>query len=259
MRDWGQHLATLWAQHTLGHFYILVRPDWPQDLTPINAPTVVPFSFIADVLKITPAQLAHHPDFLFLRPQKDHYTIGDLENGGLFSFLELVSFARGHRFIVFAQADQLSEIILNKLLKTLENPPPHTTIFFLSQRDNFPATILSRAAVWRATNALHSLAETTLALGPELRKALQDFWAHQRSWSFLQETLRHHPERENALAQWILQKMSDVEDFAALNQLQQDWQAAEKAQAMHRPKAVAFYLLLTGLRQHLPQAPAELR
>ena len=107
-------------------------------------------------------------------------------------------------------------------------------------------------------NSLTDDAALNLALGPELKDALQGFWAQQRSWSYLQEILRNHPDRETALAQWIFQQMSKVEDYAALQQLQRDWQTAEKAQALNRPKAVSFYLLLTALRQHLPAAQAQL-
>ena len=258
MLDWDQHLRKLWAQHTLGHFYILADPSWPTKMELAQLGQRAPFPFMASVLNVDPAHLIDHPDFLFLRPLKERYTLTDLENAGLFSFLELASFAQGHRFIVFAQAERLSEIILNKLLKTLENPPPQTTIFFLGQKENFPATILSRAALWRKSADLNVLAQNDLALGPELRQALQDFWAHQRSWSFIQEMLHHHPEREAALLKWIFPKIGLIEDYKALQQLQLDWQAAEKAQELHRPKVASFYILLTGLRQHLTSTQAKL-
>ena len=257
MLDVNQYLQNLWTQHRLGHFYILVNSDWPKDWA--TPPVSPPFALIAQALNVALPNVERHPDFLLLRPRKDRYTLPDLAEAGLFTFLELVAFGQGGRFIVFTAAEKLSEIILNKLLKTLENPPPQTTIFFLSTTENFPATILSRAAVLRMkAPSTTAQAEEELALGPELRAALRDFFTQARSWSFLQETLRLHPEQEAALAQWILRQMSKVEDYTVLTQLQKDWQAAEQAQALHRPSAASFYLLLTELRQHLPSAASLL-
>ena len=158
------------------------------------------------------------------------------------------------------KAEQLGEVILNKLLKTLENPPPHTTIFFLATQENFPATILSRANIWRSTPPATAMAAPTVALGPELQKALQGFFQGTTTWSVLQETLKAQPEAEAALLAWISWALAHypASNYAKAQQLQTDWQQALHAQKWHRPLAASFYILLTGMRQHLPDAPQSL-
>ena len=250
LKDFDQQLLGLWQQHHLGHFYIFLDPTWPGDLE--KGP---PFVFMRQVLKQD--RPSTHPDVLVTAPPaKGHYTVEDLEAQGLFNFFDLKSFQGGPRFVVIPQADQLSEVILNKLLKTLENPPPQTTIFFLATHEHFPATILSRANLWRAA----SRAISPVALGLDLQKALQGFFHGSTPWSVVQEALKAHPAAETALLQWISAALAsaDFPHYAQAQQLQADWQRTLLAQKWHRPLGPSFYLLLTGIRQYVPSAAQSL-
>ncbi|MEI8347332.1 MAG: hypothetical protein WCG27_07690, partial [Pseudomonadota bacterium] len=93
----------------------------------------------------------------------------------LFSFFDYAPMELSWRFVVIHQAHQLGEIIFNKLLKTLENPPPRTTIFFLAPEDYaFPPTIHGRAINLCVP---HDPKETgQLNLSPSLQEALKSWF-----------------------------------------------------------------------------------
>jgi hypothetical protein len=256
LKDFGRQLSTLWQNKQLGHFYIFISPVWPQDI--VTAP---PFDFISKVLAQDPAQLKAHPDVFIAAPRaKGNYTVEDLEAQGLFSFFALKSFQGGARFVVIPHAEQLSEVILNKLLKTLENPPPHTTIFFLAAQEKFPATIISRANVWRAASDPAAFASSALALGADLSQALRGFFQGTTSWSVLQEALKAEPQAEASLLAWMADILATypAPHYQITQQLQADWQLALTAQKWHRPLAPLFYVLLTQIRTHLPAAAQSL-
>lgn len=77
---------------------------------------------------------------------KKNYSIKDNELGELFSFMEYGAMELPWRFAVIEDPHKLSNTYLNKLLKTLEEPAPNTTVFFLNNTDEqFLDTIESRA------------------------------------------------------------------------------------------------------------------
>ena len=69
---------------------------------------------------------------------------GDLDE--VFRFMEFSALELGWRFVVIEDPDKLSATYLNKLLKTLEEPSPNTSIIFLDHLNTvFLDTIHSRA------------------------------------------------------------------------------------------------------------------
>ncbi|MCO4794780.1 MAG: hypothetical protein KC493_13760 [Bacteriovoracaceae bacterium] len=94
-----------------------------------------------------------HGDILFIR-KSDKKSIeytqksGDLEP--LFKFLTFTNLELKQRFIIVEDAHLISKQLSNKLLKSLEEPSPRTTIIFLADKTNqFLPTILSRAILWK--------------------------------------------------------------------------------------------------------------
>ena len=91
-----------------------------------------------------------HPDILFLRKkdQKATYIWNKQENDfkDFLKFLYFRPFELPHKFIIFTQAHLIPKDISNKLLKSLEDIPEKTTLFFLlpAQKSLLP-TISSRA------------------------------------------------------------------------------------------------------------------
>lgn len=88
-----------------------------------------------------------HSDVLWLAPNVGkNYSLED-ESWDLFrKFIEFKSLELSRQFIIFDQAQKISTIIANKLLKDLESPHNPMTIFFITQdQSELLATIRSRA------------------------------------------------------------------------------------------------------------------
>jgi DNA polymerase III delta' subunit len=86
-----------------------------------------------------------HPDVVWLEPFGKNPTIkvDALEN--VLSFLSRTSFEGGWKAVVLLQADRLQEQAANKLLKTLEEPPPRTLLLLVSDRpEQVLPTLVSR-------------------------------------------------------------------------------------------------------------------
>ncbi|MDC0253513.1 hypothetical protein OAK75_01345 [Bacteriovoracales bacterium] len=107
-----------------------------------------------------------HPDILFLRKkdQKATYIWNKQENDfkDFLKFLYFRPFELPHKFIIFTQAHLIPKDISNKLLKSLEDIPEKTTLFFLlpAQKSLLP-TISSRAL------------EVTLPLPEETKRKIE--------------------------------------------------------------------------------------
>lgn len=89
-----------------------------------------------------------HADYLWpIRSDlKKNYSLKDKELSELFSFMEYGAMELPWRFAVIEDPHKLSPTYLNKLLKTLEEPAPRTSVFFLNHtKEQFLDTIHSRA------------------------------------------------------------------------------------------------------------------
>ncbi len=102
---------------------------------------------IADRLLNTPASSAHfavkdHPDYLALRPKGKMrlIPIGKADNpepGTMREFLPklyVTSAVSAQKVAILYEADRLNVESANAFLKTLEEPPPHTTLLLLTTR-----------------------------------------------------------------------------------------------------------------------------
>lgn len=95
-----------------------------------------------------------HPDFYEVKREKNEKTKSLNKNISIEQILRLqnsinkYSLFKNHTVIVIDQADTLSEKAKNALLKTLEEPNPHTIIILiLNDVHNLPKTILSRCQI----------------------------------------------------------------------------------------------------------------
>jgi DNA polymerase-3 subunit delta' len=86
-----------------------------------------------------------HPNFWLTALAPDKKSIGIDQVRELISFLQLKSYQGGARVALLLTADLMSPSAANALLKTLEEPPPDSTIILLAARlARLPATIISR-------------------------------------------------------------------------------------------------------------------
>lgn len=153
MIDLAQILFTKYQQKQLAHFYIISTSNhevhreerlasWIQDflLKVIMTEKGLNEESAKNVLSLG------HGDILEIRKESatDRYVVDDFEE--LLYFQNYYNFEFSHRFAIVHNAQQIGDTVANKLLKTLEEPRPGTTIFFLnSSGQNFLPTIRSRA------------------------------------------------------------------------------------------------------------------
>lgn len=89
-----------------------------------------------------------HPDLLFIEKgeKEKNYTVDDPSLEEFFRLLPYGPTKSSHRFFIIHEGHKLTERLLNKLLKTLEEPPKNTTIIInLPSEYKILETITSRA------------------------------------------------------------------------------------------------------------------
>ncbi len=84
-------------------------------------------------------QLRQHADIRWLEPESKSRQIRIEEIRGLIEFIGLTSYAGGWKAGVILFADRLNENAQNALLKTLEEPPPHSLLVLVTDS---PAVLL---------------------------------------------------------------------------------------------------------------------
>lgn len=147
IKDLATKLHQLFINNKLGHFYII--KDHPMSENSENNTQEFIVNFFSLVLKkkVNLENLLSNPDILILGNDievQDQYKVENIEE--LFSFNELAPMNIGHKFILFYHAQKIGPIILNKLLKILEEPNKKTTIFFvLDVNQKLLPTIESRS------------------------------------------------------------------------------------------------------------------
>ncbi|MBR5411258.1 MAG: hypothetical protein IK104_11360 [Clostridia bacterium] len=97
-----------------------------------------------------------HPDIIRVEPEKDHKSVSVVAlREQVLESLWIAPNEGNVKVYVFPDADNLSDVIQNALLKTIEEPPAFAMFLFLARsRDNLLPTVLSRV--------------TELTLGDEL-------------------------------------------------------------------------------------------
>lgn len=95
--------------------------DWTVDLLQ---------SFIAKQGRST--NIENHQDILIITPDEKKKYYGQESIDQIFKFLNYDASELKRKFLIITNADKLSEISANKLLKTFEEPPIPLTIFLLN-------------------------------------------------------------------------------------------------------------------------------
>ncbi|MCH5198631.1 MAG: hypothetical protein J1E34_06960 [Oscillospiraceae bacterium] len=89
-----------------------------------------------------------HPDVIHIRPAKDRKTVSiDLVRQLVLDSLYVSPNEAENKVYIFHAADELSPLIQNSLLKTIEEPPPFAMFILLSQqREKLLSTVISRVS-----------------------------------------------------------------------------------------------------------------
>lgn len=145
-----------------------------------------PLEFVANEMasKLFGRSYIKHPDLFQLRPSGKMRQIkigkieGEPENNTMRQLLKNLretSVMGGHKVAIIYEADRMNIITANAFLKTLEEPPPQTTIFMLSTRPNdLLDTIRSRCIALRVDTPEEKLES------PDWESWLEDYKAWQK-------------------------------------------------------------------------------
>ena len=167
-------------------------------------------------------QNRQHHAIRWLTPEKQYYTVGQLE-----SVFHELSFALGTDesfFFIFEHADLLSVTCANSLLKSLEEPPPGYHFVLLAQRvDMILPTIKSRCVLQtlNGDSAIPEHAFLELLKQPASKKIALSLFAKE----FEKAKISEHETRsllDHLLEFWIAQKKSALaaQDTASIQHAQ---------------------------------------
>ena len=128
---------------------------------------------LAGVLLDSPGKAAFHPDFFVLRPSNKMRQINAENTRELIRRVHFSAYQGGNKVAFVYEADRMNKAAANIFLKTLEEPPPGTTILLLSTRPyDLLETIRSRTFHFRLPARVSWLSDETW------EKWLQDY----RKW-----------------------------------------------------------------------------
>ena len=155
-------LIKKYESNELSHFYVL-EPTYTQDSNFLLNWTK---KLLCEINKKTLSSMENSPDILIIDSPEDQkqYQIEEIQE--IFKFTTFSAMNLKKKFLIVNHSHKLTQIHLNKLLKTLEEPPIEMHIFFLnSQKISTIDTISSRAIKLRVLNQK-----------PESISALIDLW-----------------------------------------------------------------------------------
>ncbi|PIP90351.1 MAG: hypothetical protein COW01_02780 [Bdellovibrionales bacterium CG12_big_fil_rev_8_21_14_0_65_38_15] len=168
----GQALLARYSKRSLGHFYILnsssedYLKQWSKDFV-----LSVLFDQNKDANQNERRFNQGHPDLLWLTPEEDHYKIENKDFDPLFQAMAHKPLELPWKFIFVEKPQTIGSSYANKLLKTLEEPTDHCTIFFL----NAGATPLLSTVESRAIKLNLNPPEPVEELTAKPKESLADF------------------------------------------------------------------------------------
>jgi hypothetical protein len=196
---------------------------------------------------------AGHPDILFIRPKSDrkelNYLIEDFAD--FFSFLELRPFQLKYRFIIVEEIHLINEIISNKLLKALEEPPKNTSIFFLESIPHEHLATLEGRALHISIPSTPPVYEFP-KLPSSLKEHLNCFWQQNRGLQSILDSLKHHPEYEQDLKLLLfhLECKRPEGGFEQKEKTLAYMREAQRSKIFHNSPIERHLLLLEALKFH---------
>lgn len=220
--DFEQLLYQKYMQKMLAHFYIITAP--PHHPTPSLFLEKWIEGFLLRVIMqekgINQASAQNvfqlgHGDILQIKKEEDteRYLTEDFEE--LLYFQNYYNFEFSHRFAIVYNAQNITDHVANKLLKTLEEPREGSTIIFLnSSSQQFLPTIRSRAIELKLQNK-NKDSLTSGLLDPKERLAWFTAQIKNRQLSC---------DAESALCSYLNQQSSEQEFLTNKKIEKDDWQ-----------------------------------
>lgn len=225
----------------LGHFYLLSA-----NALPFAKRREFLHQWVVDFLqqflrrkypqKSATIDIFQHPDFLWPGTSQEkiersnNYLLQELQT--FFDFCRFRPYELQEKWVVISDAHRLSDLAVNKMLKSLEEAPPNLTIFLLapSAKALLP-TLTSRATELRLQAPSIEEAQssdTELKEKSEVAKMLENFLQTGLGLQTLCQHLKNTPEDQHFILEscieWERNLWSDYQHKNAFLQLIRNWQ-----------------------------------
>lgn len=139
-------LSYKYHEDQLAHFYLIEPNTKDQEEFCLNWVNHLIFLFTQN------KSLHNHEDVFYFTPDNGKETYHRDQLNQVQQFLNYNALKFKRKFIIISHGENLSEIQINKLLKTFEEPPVKATIFFINRtKKTLMATLTSRASILRPT------------------------------------------------------------------------------------------------------------
>ena len=167
-----------------------------------------------------------HEDILNVETDEKSYKVSDNAISAFFNFIRFRPSKLNYSITIFKQSQKISQILANKLLKTLEEPPEgHIFIFLKSSDEEALATIESRTIKINIQNNEESSSANFNEQGSfrdflevkcddeELKETLNATKQGSLNLEQLKDLIKSKPEREATLHRLIASYVSNSTEF----------------------------------------------
>lgn len=257
----NERLKTLYQNQKLAHFYVLQMQGQDQQVQTIQE---LSQAFTNDNSEAS----INHPDLLILKPEGKSYLTEQPDINEYMRSWEFRPTNLNYRFFIFTDAHLLSDNILNKMLKQLEEPPAWSCIFFLNPSGKkLLATIESRSVrfqvppkmtpEWDASQGsfaqwldyyfeFFNSQNKTIAEESDLQEFKDYFFQAIKGnpWSFF-ENVKKNPEREELVNQITLHlSLYKHAQFQQVQHALQELQACMESKAFNNNRQLRLERML---------------
>lgn len=257
-----QILINKWDNRTLSHFYIFrTRPSETarsllNDMTKEFLSTVLAKEKNITVESSYNIINGGHPDILYIdeNERAKNYTLNDEAITDFLKFHTYGNFEMKHRFAIINDATFLSEVILNKFLKTLEEPSKNTTIIFLEPTGvRLLPTIESRAITFNFIGKEDSNSAKGESFYNYLRSK-QDFTEIEKEHLHYESKFYEYTKGNKILERKFFEHaitwaISNTDNFTILNDIQKIMQWTERSLTFHNSESQRITAILNILHK----------
>ena len=215
----------------LAHFYLIENSygQTDEELTHWLMKLLEKIISQIDLKDTRQVDLKNYMDLLWIAPDEDNkqYNVDDFEE--LWKFLSFNSINLSQRYIIITEAHLLTPIIMNKLLKVLEEPQEKITFFMLNPRAaKLLPTLLSRAVILSPlkpviSNTPHLNEFKSLLMAPlisfvEFSKKMKEFNLSEEDLAQYLLTEIIHPKTPHNIQQKFLNLVPQLIESRTFNQ-----------------------------------------
>lgn len=199
-------------------------------------------NYLMKLTQLNEKQIYNHVDLLFIKPDEDkkNYITEDFQP--LFKFINNKATQLPLKIIIIEQADKITTIIANKLLKVLEEPPIELAVFLLNSKNaELLPTLNSRAIKLRLK------ANESVSYNAELGNIMSTCMNFQDFEQKMKDT-----ETRSLLRPVLIELCAKMTDFKSANVLLNTLKTVEEDIVFNNSKSAQKLKLYHLLREFYP-------